>query len=112
MDEDLTVHTFLVQQFLKHVFRGPLPAEFCNALTSLPPSDSSSSIDLPVADRDAPQGSLSLLIGPEGGLSEAEQALATVAAFSAVRLGPRVLRTETAPIAALAAIQALWGDFR
>jgi len=59
-----------------------------------------------------PEGSLNLLIGPEGGLSEAERALAVSSGFNAVRLGPRVLRTETAPIAALAAIQVLWGDFR
>jgi 16S rRNA (uracil1498-N3)-methyltransferase len=59
-----------------------------------------------------PGPSLNLLIGPEGGLSDAEQALASAAGFKAVRLGPRVLRTETAPIAALAAIQVLWGDFR
>ena len=55
---------------------------------------------------------LNLLVGPEGGLSEAERSQATAAAFTAVRLGPRVLRTETAPLAALAAIQVLWGDMR
>lgn len=60
----------------------------------------------------APTGSLHLLIGPEGGLSEPERAQATAADFQAVRLGPRVLRTETAPIAALASVQILWGDFR
>ena len=55
---------------------------------------------------------LNLLIGPEGGLNDAERAQAAAAGFTGVRLGPRVLRTETAPIAALAAIQVLWGDFR
>lgn len=59
-----------------------------------------------------PARKVSLLIGPEGGLSETEQALASTAGFNGVRLGPRVLRTETAPLAAIAAIQALWGDFR
>jgi len=53
-----------------------------------------------------------VLIGPEGGLSETERALATAGGFTPVRLGPRVLRTETAPVAAQAAIQTLWGDFR
>ena len=51
-----------------------------------------------------------LLIGPEGGLSEAEIAAALAAGFRAVRLGPRVLRTETAALAALAVLQARCGD--
>ncbi|CAK0748789.1 Ribosomal RNA small subunit methyltransferase E [Gammaproteobacteria bacterium] len=59
-----------------------------------------------------PLGALTLLVGPEGGLAPQEQALATRAGFLTLRLGPRVLRTETAPLAALAAIQALWGDWR
>lgn len=52
-----------------------------------------------------------LLCGPEGGLTAAEEALALRAGFTGVTLGPRVLRTETAAVAALAALQALWGDF-
>lgn len=52
-----------------------------------------------------------LLAGPEGGLSPAEAGVAQTRGFVAVRLGPRVLRTETAGLAALAAIQARWGDF-
>lgn len=52
-----------------------------------------------------------LLAGPEGGFSPAEEAAAASRDFLAVRLGPRVLRTETAALAALAAIHALWGDF-
>ena len=52
-----------------------------------------------------------LLVGPESGLSEQELASADAAGFVAVRLGPRVLRTETAGIAAIAALQALAGDF-
>lgn len=63
-------------------------------------------------DLAAPAGALTLLIGPEGGLDPEERALAQHAGFTAVRLGPRILRTETAPLAALAAAQALWGDFR
>ncbi len=65
-----------------------------------------------LASRPAPGPALNLLIGPEGGLSDAERAHAAEKGYNAVRLGPRVLRTETAPIAALAAIQVLWGDFR
>ena len=52
-----------------------------------------------------------LLIGPEGGLSMQETELAQSRGFLPVRLGPRILRTETAALAALSAIQALWGDF-
>jgi 16S rRNA (uracil1498-N3)-methyltransferase len=53
-----------------------------------------------------------LLIGPEGGLDDAEIEAATRAGFSPVRLGPRVLRTETAGIVALAVLQAMWGDLQ
>ncbi|MDD1954999.1 MULTISPECIES: 16S rRNA (uracil(1498)-N(3))-methyltransferase [Pseudomonas] len=55
--------------------------------------------------------SLAFLIGPEGGLSEVEVEQAKAAGFHAARLGPRVLRTETAPVVALAVAQQLWGDF-
>jgi 16S rRNA (uracil1498-N3)-methyltransferase len=60
----------------------------------------------------APDAQLSLLIGPEGGLAPEEREYAQMRGFIPVRLGPRILRTETAPLAAIAAIQALWGDFR
>ena len=59
-----------------------------------------------------PDGRVELLIGAEGGLAPEEMDLALLAGFVAVRLGPRVLRTETAGMAALAALQSLWGDFR
>jgi 16S rRNA (uracil1498-N3)-methyltransferase len=61
---------------------------------------------------DRPSGAIRLLIGPEGGLSSDELAAAQRAGFRTARLGPRVLRTETAGVAALAAINALWGDWR
>jgi 16S rRNA (uracil1498-N3)-methyltransferase len=53
-----------------------------------------------------------LLIGPEGGLDDFELEAAGRAGFAPVRLGPRVLRTETAGIVALAVLQALWGDLQ
>ncbi|MDP3438860.1 MAG: 16S rRNA (uracil(1498)-N(3))-methyltransferase, partial [Azonexus sp.] len=59
-----------------------------------------------------PVKDLQLLIGAEGGLDPQEMVAAQTAGFQPVRLGPRVLRTETAGLAALAALQALWGDFR
>lgn len=57
-----------------------------------------------------PPGALALLIGPEGGLTPDERATARAAGFQAVRMGPRVMRTETAALTALAVAQALWGD--
>ncbi len=57
------------------------------------------------------QGSVALLIGPEGGLSDTEVNLAAAAQFQPLCLGPRVLRTETATIAALSVLQATIGDF-
>lgn len=54
--------------------------------------------------------SVSLLIGPEGGLSDNEILLAQQYKFNALTLGPRVLRTETAPVAAITLAQYLWGD--
>lgn len=56
--------------------------------------------------------SIALLVGPEGGLADEEIELARRAGFTACTLGPRTLRTETAPLAALAAIQTVAGDFR
>lgn len=57
-----------------------------------------------------PVAQVTVLIGPEGGLAEAEHEAATAAGFTAVRLGPRVLRTETAAIAALTLLQREFGD--
>lgn len=57
-----------------------------------------------------PPGTVTLLIGPEGGFDEDEERAALSVGFRAISLGPRVLRTETAGLAAMAAILALWGD--
>jgi 16S rRNA (uracil1498-N3)-methyltransferase len=57
-----------------------------------------------------PTTCIRVLVGPEGGLDTEELTEAENAGFRRVRLGPRVLRTETAALAALAAMQALWGD--
>ncbi len=58
-----------------------------------------------------PQEGVTLLIGPEGGLSEQEIMLAEQAGFVSTCLGPRVLRTETAALTTLSLLQLLWGDF-
>ena len=56
--------------------------------------------------------SISLVVGPEGGLESAEHSLATHLGYRPVSLGPRILRTETAGLAAIAALQATLGDMR
>ncbi|HTQ99423.1 MAG TPA: 16S rRNA (uracil(1498)-N(3))-methyltransferase [Candidatus Acidoferrum sp.] len=56
-----------------------------------------------------PDNGVALLVGPEGGLSAAEIALAKSHGFAGIALGNRVLRTETAPVAALSVLQYLWG---
>ena len=58
-----------------------------------------------------PHGQVILLIGAEGGFTEAESDSALRCGFTPIRLGARVLRTETAAVAGLAALQTLWGDF-
>lgn len=62
--------------------------------------------------RSDPPGRLTLLAGPEGGLDPDERDLAVAAGFRPVRLGPRILRTETAAIVALSIVQSLWGDLQ
>jgi 16S rRNA (uracil1498-N3)-methyltransferase len=79
-----------------------LPAEGARLL--LDPEGALRLADVPVA------GGATVLIGPEGGWSATERRLCERAGISACRLGPRVLRTETAPLAVLAALQALHGD--
>ena len=64
-----------------------------------------------LAELPAPQGLQILIAGPEGGFEPEEIAALESADAIAVRLGPRVLRTETAALAALSAMQMLWGDF-
>jgi 16S rRNA (uracil1498-N3)-methyltransferase len=62
-------------------------------------------------DLGIPDGPVSLLVGPEGGFEDGELLAARAAGFSPLRLGPRVLRTETAGLGAVAAMMALWGDW-
>ena len=64
----------------------------------------------PLSAHTAPN-TLAFLIGPEGGLTEDEVAQTSEHGFQPARLGPRVLRTETAPVVALSVAQQLWGDF-
>jgi len=66
----------------------------------------------PLAARGPAPASLELVVGPEGGFSGRERELLAARGAVGVSLGPRILRTETAPLVALAAIHALWGDFQ
>lgn len=67
--------------------------------------------DKKLADLPKPKGDIQLLIGAEGGLSANEIALSRQYGFVGLQLGKRILRTETAPLAAIAAMNTLWGDF-
>jgi 16S rRNA (uracil1498-N3)-methyltransferase len=90
------------------------PVDFFNVL----PADTSGATrillsptgDLRIDDLKEAGAGITVLIGPEGGLEDSEQEAALAAGFKAVRLGPRVLRTETAAIAALTIIQRYFGD--
>ena len=64
-----------------------------------------------LGELDTPENDVTLLVGPEGGLTLEERTDALRTGFAGICLGQRILRTETAGIAALAGIQALWGDF-
>lgn len=66
--------------------------------------------DLRIDDLEDVGKGITVLIGPEGGLEDVEHETAVAAGFQAVRMGPRVLRTETAAIAALTIIQRYFGD--
>jgi 16S rRNA (uracil1498-N3)-methyltransferase len=84
---------------------GALPREATPTRLMLAPEATLSLRELP-----APRAVI-LLAGPEGGLAAEERELAQLCGFRPVRLGPRILRTETVALAAMAAIHALWGDF-
>jgi 16S rRNA (uracil1498-N3)-methyltransferase len=64
-----------------------------------------------LTDLAKPSGEVIVLVGPEAGFTEEELAAIRAAGFQPIRLGPRVLRTEVAGLAVLAALNALWGDF-
>ena len=93
------------------------PQPLALGLEALPPTgtrlvlDPTAEVALEAGPGARPQaGPVSLLIGPEGGLSDRDLLLADRAGFRRVRLGPRILRVETAAIAACAIAQANWGD--
>ena len=76
-------------------------------LLMLQPDSARTLHDLP-----SPENDIVILVGPEGGLNTEEQRLAEASGYTGIRLGQRILRTETAALSALAAMHSLWGDFR
>ncbi len=88
---------------LDHWLATPLPADALGLL--LQPESPQGLREL-----QPPEGETLLLVGPEGGFSDQEIDSARKAGYRGIRLGPRVLRTETAGLAALASLQTLWGD--
>jgi 16S rRNA (uracil1498-N3)-methyltransferase len=91
------------------------PVTLQAALAALPPDDERLLLD-PSGDRSARSlaldgnASLCIAVGPEGGWSPLDRDQLQAAGFAGLRLGPRVLRTETAGLAAIAALQARFGD--
>jgi 16S rRNA (uracil1498-N3)-methyltransferase len=64
----------------------------------------------PLGDIKMPK-SVALLVGPEGGITDEEVEVCIQQGFTGLMLGPRILRTETAALAALSLFQYVWGDF-
>ncbi len=92
------------------------PMDLEEGLARLPPAPATRLVLDPgnggtLADVTPPAEGVVILVGPEGGLTADELAAAARHGFQGIGLGPRVLRAETAPLAVLAALQALWGDF-
>ncbi|HXH00749.1 MAG TPA: 16S rRNA (uracil(1498)-N(3))-methyltransferase [Xanthomonadaceae bacterium] len=91
------------------------PASLAAALTELPPDALRLTLALDGAQSLSqlePTTHVLLAAGPEGGWSPRDRELLDAAGFIGLRFGPRVLRTETAGIAAIAGLQACWGDLR
>ena len=78
----------------------------------LDPGSESSLMSQIATQSGSPPGSVLILSGPEGGFSDEEITLAQSKGFCSVGLGPRILRTETAPLSAVSILQAQWGDWR
>jgi 16S rRNA (uracil1498-N3)-methyltransferase len=90
------------------------PAPSGNARYLLAPADASSlsaGLSAGLSALAPPSAGISLLVGPESGFEDNELLTARAAGFKPLTLGPRIMRSETAGLAALAALQGRWGDF-
>jgi 16S rRNA (uracil1498-N3)-methyltransferase len=99
LSSPIDIHEFL-NQAEPHAGTGATPVRLLLSPTA----------ELGIGDFAHTATSVTVLIGPEGGLTEVEQESALRAGFTPVRMGPRVLRTETAAIAALTVLQQEFGD--
>jgi 16S rRNA (uracil1498-N3)-methyltransferase len=99
LSSPIDIHEFL-NQAEPHAGTGATPVRLLLSPTA----------ELGIGDFAHSATSVTVLIGPEGGLTEVEQESALRAGFTPVRMGPRVLRTETAAIAALTVLQQEFGD--
>lgn len=92
-----------------------VPMPLAAAVRALPPADMRLALEPFAAERldrsITPPSSIVVAIGPEGGFGTEDMHTLDGAGFTRVIFGPRVLRTETAAIAACAAMQSLWGDW-
>ena len=93
------------RRYLEFLAEARAPADARHVRLVLAPEGTHGAHDLP-----DPLSAAELLVGPEGGLTADEENLALARGFVGLRLGPRILRTETAAAAAIAALQALRGD--
>ena len=82
------------------------PSPQLNCVLSISGNHRLNTIPTPTADT-----AVTLAVGPEGGWSEAEEGMLLQSGFHALRVGQRILRTETAAMATIAAMQTCWGDF-
>lgn len=90
------------------------PTDLESALRDLAPGTTRLVLDAHASDvavSAPPAGGLVLLVGPEGGLSPEEKEMSSASEFRPVTLGPRIMRTETAALAAISYAQTVWGDF-
>ncbi|MDG1819600.1 MAG: 16S rRNA (uracil(1498)-N(3))-methyltransferase [Porticoccaceae bacterium] len=106
------------QRNLVPTINNPTPLDqWLHQSDTLPTADNDQSLKLVLHHRTEKRLSehqavkdICLLVGPEGGLGEREIEAAIEKGFQPLALGPRVLRTETAPLAAISIMQSLWGD--
>lgn len=110
------VHSACEQSGRAFVPQVSAPTSLSNWLTNNPQESADRVLLNPIgakrlAELTKPNDAIQLLIGAEGGLSQHEIDMASTNGFQSIILGPRILRTETAALAAMASMHSIWGDF-